>query len=46
MRQIVSQFHHPRGPLGQLAGFILASHKSNGARSLWTLELLDIQDND
>lgn len=45
-RAIVSQFHRPRGPLGHLAGWILARRPSNRERNRWTVELLDIQPKD
>lgn len=38
---LVSQFGRPRGALGHLAGFIMASRTSNQQRNAWTVELLD-----
>lgn len=43
---LVSQFQRPRGPLGHVAGWILASRPSNRARNRWTVELLGIQPTD
>ncbi|MCP5071251.1 MAG: methyltransferase domain-containing protein [bacterium] len=45
-RRVVSQFHHPRGVLGFLAGFVLAHRPSNRERNLWTVELLGIRPTD
>lgn len=39
---IFSQFGHPRGVLGRLAGTIMATRPSNRARNEWTIDLLDI----
>ena len=39
---LVSQFHHPRGLLGQLAGWIMASRASNLERNRWTVDLLEL----
>ena len=44
-RELISQFGHPRGMLGELAGLIMAYRKSNLERNEWTLELLDLQPN-
>ena len=41
--RLVSQFHHPRGVLGRLAGAIMAWRPSNRARNLWTVDLLDVR---
>lgn len=38
---IVSQFEHPRGLLGRVAGLILAGRGSNLVRNRWTVDLLD-----
>jgi len=38
---IVSQFEHPRGLLGRIAGLILAGRGSNLVRNRWTVDLLD-----
>ena len=40
------QFHRPSGPLGRLAGWIMAHRPSNVARSLWTVDLLQIEERD
>lgn len=41
-RYLVSQFGNPRGPLGSLAGFIMAHRESNRARNRWTVDLLRV----
>lgn len=38
---VVSQFKRPRGILGRVVGWILASRGSNLARNRWTVDLLD-----
>ena len=43
---IVTQFKQPHGPLGQLAGFIMANRPSNIERNEWTLELLALKPTD
>lgn len=43
---IVGQFHHPSGPLGSLAGWIMARRGSNLERNRWTLSLLGIAEGD
>lgn len=40
---LVSQFHRPRGPLGALAGQVLARRPSNVERNRWTVDLLGIR---
>lgn len=45
-RQIVSQFRLPRGALGHLAGWIMATRPSNVERNEWTLRLLDLAPDD
>ena len=45
-KSIVRQFHHPTGPLGSLAGWIMAKRPSNRERNRKTLELLQIQRRD
>lgn len=40
-RALVSQFEHPRGLLGHIAGLILAGRGSNLVRNRWTVDLLD-----
>jgi SAM-dependent methyltransferase len=39
---LVSQFHCPRGSLGQIAAWIMSHRKSNVERSLWTVAQLGI----
>ncbi len=41
--RLVSQFHHPSGSWGRLAGWIMAHRQSNLARNRWTVDLLDLQ---
>lgn len=43
---IVGQFHHPSGPLGSMAGWIMAHRGSNLERNRWTLSLLGIDEGD
>lgn len=38
-----SQFARPRGVLGHVAGWIMATRGSNVERSAWTIERLDVQ---
>jgi trans-aconitate methyltransferase len=41
VRKIITrQFEHPRGILGRLVGFVLASRGSNSLRNRWTVDLL------
>ncbi len=40
-KAIVSQFRHPRGLLGRVAGAILAGRGSNLVRNRWTVDLID-----
>jgi ubiquinone/menaquinone biosynthesis C-methylase UbiE len=44
--RLVSQFHHPFGWLGKLAGWIMATRKSNLERNQWTVDLLHIRKTD
>ncbi len=39
------QFRLPRGPLGRLAGWVMATRPSNRARSGWTVDLLQLAPN-
>ena len=39
---IVSQFEHPHGFWGSVAGWIMGNRPSNIRRNLWTLDLLEI----
>src|SRR5690348_6329703 len=38
---IISQFAKPTGPVGALAGFIMATRSSNRTRNEWGVSLLD-----
>ena len=38
---LIRQFGHPRGPVGALAGFVMATRLSNRARNAWAVSLLD-----
>lgn len=40
---VVGQFRKPHGPLGHLAGWIMANRGSNRQRNAWTVDLLDIR---
>ena len=40
---IVGQFRQPHGPLGHLAGLVMASRPSNRERNAWTVELLELE---
>jgi len=41
LRKIITrQFEHPRGILGRVVGFVLASRGSNSLRNRWTVDLL------
>src|SRR5215204_6310302 len=44
--RIVSQFHHPRGVLGRVAGWIMATRPSNLQRTRWAVDLLDVRPDD
>ena len=46
VRALVLQFGHPRGPLGRLVGWNMATRSSNVARSRWAVDLLDLQPTD
>lgn len=39
---IVAQFHNPSGPLGSLAGWIMAHRGSNRRRNRWLVDLANI----
>lgn len=43
---VIAQFKRPHGPVGHLAGWIMARRGSNRTRNLWTLDLLDIAPKD
>ena len=40
---VIEQFHHPRGVLGMLAGWIMATRESNLERNRWTVDLLKLE---
>ena len=42
-QRLVGQFKEPRGPLGRLAGWVMAHRESNVRRNAWTVSLLDIE---
>jgi cyclopropane fatty-acyl-phospholipid synthase-like methyltransferase len=39
---VVAQFQHPRGPLGRVAGWVMATRPSNRERNRWTVDLLEL----
>jgi ubiquinone/menaquinone biosynthesis C-methylase UbiE len=43
---IVSQFGHPRGAAGNVAGWVMAHRPSNRQRNTWVASLLDVQPTD
>ncbi len=45
-QNLLSQFGHPRGWLGHIAGMIMANRRSNRERNEWTLSLLNLQPTD
>lgn len=45
-RRIVSQFMHPRGLPGRLAGWEMALRPSNRKRNAWAVSLMDVQPSD
>jgi SAM-dependent methyltransferase len=42
----LAQFHHPTGPVGHVAGWIMGRRSSNVARSRWAVQLLDVAPTD
>jgi trans-aconitate methyltransferase len=42
IKKLVSQFHHPRGLLGFVAGQIMSHRQSNLARNRWSVDLLNL----
>lgn len=42
----ISQFRRPRGPAGNLAGWLMAYRSSNRRRNEWVVSLLDVQPSD
>ena len=45
-KYIISQFKEPRGPLGSLAGYIMAKRLSNKDRNVWMIDLLELEPGD
>jgi SAM-dependent methyltransferase len=43
LEAVVSQFKYPHGPLGHLAGWVMAARSSNRERNDWTIDLLRIE---
>ena len=43
LRYLVSQFHRPRGPVGRLAGWVLANRSSNVERGRFLVDLLELE---
>ncbi len=43
VRHLASQFHRPRGPLGRLAGWIMATRGSGVARNRFLVDLLELE---
>jgi len=41
-RSVVRQFHHPTGPGGHVAGWVMGRRSSNVRRNRWAVELLDV----
>jgi len=46
MQRVVGQFHHPTGPGGHIAGWVMGHRSSNVQRNKWAVELLDVQPTD
>jgi ubiquinone/menaquinone biosynthesis C-methylase UbiE len=46
LRRVVSQFHHPRGLPGRLAGWEMALRPSNRKRNAWAVSLMDVRPSD
>ncbi|UMP00216.1 class I SAM-dependent methyltransferase [Amycolatopsis sp. EV170708-02-1] len=44
--RLVRQFGHPRGPVGQVVGWIMANSESNRRRNGWVVSLLEIRPTD
>ena len=45
-RTVVQQFHHPIGPAGHVAGWIMGRRTSNVERNRWAVDLLEVQPTD
>ncbi len=43
LRYLFSQFHKPRGPMGQVAGWVLANRGSNVERGRFLIDLLELE---
>lgn len=43
LEKVVRQFHHPTGPGGHMAGWVMGRRSSNVRRNRWAVELLDPQ---
>jgi SAM-dependent methyltransferase len=41
--RLVAQFHHPRGPVGSVVGWVMAHRSSNVRRNRWVVSLLDVR---
>jgi SAM-dependent methyltransferase len=46
LRRAVRQFHHPTGPGGHVAGWVMGRRSSNVKRNRWAVELLEIRASD
>ena len=40
---VVRQFGHPRGMIGNVAGWVMGHRSSNRQRNIWVVSLLDVQ---
>jgi SAM-dependent methyltransferase len=41
-RHLISQFHRPTGPVGRVAGWVMAHRSSNVERNRWAVDQLDV----
>ena len=46
LHRLVRQFHHPAGPAGHIAGWVMGRRSSNVQRNEWAVALLDVQPTD
>ncbi len=46
VRSVVRQFHHPTGPGGHVAGWVMGRRSSNVQRNRWAVKLLDVRPTD
>src|SRR5687768_17859149 len=46
LKEVVGQFHRPRGLGGRAAGWVMATRGSNRERNVWAVQLLDVQPED